>query len=175
MIEWIKPMSTPKGKLVVVGGDLEPGEIPLTPPMTFGRGRTVDVKLSHPLVSRQHCRIDLEDDQYVVQDLGSLNGTFVGRERVERAVLAAGDLLTIGTVTFRTVLGEEETESGTSMRAALTDTNKPLELNDTVLEATRRIKPAPTGESVSGTDPRPGPLVSASGNHAQPEAGQDSQ
>ena len=46
-----------------------------------------------------------------VNDLGSLNGTFVGKNRVEESELASGDLLTIGAVTFRAVYGSEKSES----------------------------------------------------------------
>jgi pSer/pThr/pTyr-binding forkhead associated (FHA) protein len=39
----------------------------------------------------------------MVRDLGSLNGTFVNNERITESPLAAGELLTVGTVTFRAV------------------------------------------------------------------------
>ena len=38
-----------------------------------------------------------------VRDLGSLNGTFVGSKRIEDAEVPPGELLTVGTVTFRAV------------------------------------------------------------------------
>ena len=38
-----------------------------------------------------------------MRDLESLNGTFVGSDRVDEAVLHSGDLLTVGTVTFRAI------------------------------------------------------------------------
>jgi pSer/pThr/pTyr-binding forkhead associated (FHA) protein len=55
------------------------------------------------LVSRRHCELREANGQLRVRDLGSLNGTFVGRERVDEAVLWPGDLLTVGTVTFRAI------------------------------------------------------------------------
>jgi pSer/pThr/pTyr-binding forkhead associated (FHA) protein len=38
-----------------------------------------------------------EDNQYIVRDAGSLNGTYLNRERVESAPLVNGDELQIGT------------------------------------------------------------------------------
>jgi hypothetical protein len=92
-----------EAKLVVVGGEAKPKEIPIQPPLVIGRGREVTLTLPHPLVSRNHCEIDESDGYLVVRDLGSLNGTFINNERVAEAVLPPGDLLTIGTVTFRAV------------------------------------------------------------------------
>ena len=92
-----------KPKLIVVGGDAKPSEIDLTLPSVIGRGRSVAVTLPHPLVSREHCEIYLAEGRLHVRDLGSLNGTYVGNERVEDVVLPAGSLLTVGTVTFRAV------------------------------------------------------------------------
>jgi predicted component of type VI protein secretion system len=59
--------------------------------------------LAHPLVSRQHCELYEADGQLMVRDLGSLNGTFVNNQKVSEAPLPPGELLTIGTVTFRAV------------------------------------------------------------------------
>lgn len=88
-------------KLVVVGGDTECREFELELPTTIGRSRDVSITLPHPLVSRKHCEIFMEGDSLVVVDHNSLNGTFVGRNRISKANLEHGDLLTVGTVTFR--------------------------------------------------------------------------
>lgn len=93
-----------EAKLVVVGGEAKAAEIDLKLPTVIGRGREAKLTLPHPLVSRLHCEIYEADGQLVVKDLESLNGTFIGNERITgTAVLPAGELLTIGTVTFRAV------------------------------------------------------------------------
>jgi len=94
--------------LVVVGGDVKTTEIKLRLPSTVGRGRGTTIVLPHPLVSRQHCELFEAGGQLMVRDLGSLNGTFVNNQRVTEAPLAPGELLTIGTVTFRAVYEIEE-------------------------------------------------------------------
>ena len=98
-------------KLVVVGGDLDDAEIELNPPTVFGRGRAVDVILTHPLVSRRHCQIQEESGQLIVKDLGSVNGTFVDGQQVSKAPLIDGGLLTVGTVTYRAVYHNAEIQA----------------------------------------------------------------
>lgn len=91
-------------KLVVVGGEARVTEVQLKLPMIIGRGRNAGITLPHPLVSRQHCEIVEKDNRLLVSDLGSLNGTFVGEKRItEPTPLLPGELLTVGTVTFRAV------------------------------------------------------------------------
>lgn len=90
-------------KLVVVGGDAKATEVKLKLPAIIGRGREATLTLPHPLVSRKHCEIFESRGYLFVRDMGSLNGTFINNERITEAVLQPGDLLTLGTVTFRAV------------------------------------------------------------------------
>ena len=54
----------------------------------IGRSPDCHVFLDDVTVSRRHAEIVREDDnRYVIRDLGSLNGTFVNRHRIESAVL----------------------------------------------------------------------------------------
>jgi len=97
--------------LVVVGGDVKTPEVKLRLPSTVGRGRDCSIMLRHPLVSRQHCEIFEASGSLMVRDLGSLNGTFVNNLRIEGdAPLAPGQLLTIGTVTFRAMYEEASSD-----------------------------------------------------------------
>jgi len=47
-------------------------------------------------VSRNHAVLIEENGTYVVEDQGSLNGTFVNRKRIDRAPLEEGDELQVG-------------------------------------------------------------------------------
>lgn len=88
--------------LVVVEGEAVAPQFQLNLPAIIGRSRNADVKIGHPLVSRQHCELFESDGTLMVRDLGSLNGTFVGDTRIaSETSLEPGDLLTIGSVTFR--------------------------------------------------------------------------
>jgi predicted component of type VI protein secretion system len=66
----------------------------------IGRRPDCDVRIPLLFVSRKHCRIIQQENKTVVQDLGSANGTFVNSERVMEAVVQAGDILSIGSVSF---------------------------------------------------------------------------
>jgi hypothetical protein len=112
-------------KLVVVGGDVKTEEIKLRLPSTIGRGRGTSIMLAHPLVSRQHCELFEANGQLMVRDLGSLNGTFVNNQRITEAPLQPGELLTIGTVTFRAVYDSPKAGAGKGAAPAKKAEKKP--------------------------------------------------
>jgi len=62
----------------------------------IGRSREVDVLLADPAVSREHAVICREGGRFVLEDLGSANGTKLNGAAVERATLSEGDLIQIG-------------------------------------------------------------------------------
>ena len=62
----------------------------------IGRSPDCHVFLDDVTVSRRHAEIVREDDRYEIRDLGSLNGTFVNRHRIESAALSADDEVQIG-------------------------------------------------------------------------------
>jgi pSer/pThr/pTyr-binding forkhead associated (FHA) protein len=65
----------------------------------LGRERTAGIWVGHPSISRAHARIVVEEEQAVVEDLGSKNGTWLGSRRVEgRITLADGDEIRVGEV-----------------------------------------------------------------------------
>ena len=91
-----------EAKLVVIGGKANMGEVKLRLPMTIGRGNKADLMISHPTVSREHCRLFEKNGELVVQDNGSSNGTFVDGEKIDAAVVVQpGQILAIGPLTFR--------------------------------------------------------------------------
>ena len=64
---------------------------------TIGRSPDCDIFLDDVTVSRRHAVLMERDGHFVVEDLGSLNGTFVNRRRIETAEpLDDGDELQIG-------------------------------------------------------------------------------
>ncbi len=69
----------------------------LDQPVTFaGRHPNSDIFLDDVTVSRRHVEIYLENGQFRIADIGSLNGTYINREPVDSAVLVHGDELQIG-------------------------------------------------------------------------------
>ncbi len=63
---------------------------------TLGRSPSSDVFLDDLAVSRRHAEISRSKDGFYLHDLGSLNGTYLNRERIEESKLAHGDELQIG-------------------------------------------------------------------------------
>ena len=63
---------------------------------TAGRHPDSDIFLDDVTVSRRHAEFRRDAGEFVVVDVGSLNGTYVNREPVDTAVLANGDEVQIG-------------------------------------------------------------------------------
>jgi len=62
----------------------------------IGRSPDCDVFLDDVTVSRRHAEILRAGDRFTIRDLGSLNGTFVNRHRIDSAVLEDDDEVQIG-------------------------------------------------------------------------------
>jgi pSer/pThr/pTyr-binding forkhead associated (FHA) protein len=101
------------------GEDVVPGRVPSLPPgiallvvrrgpnagarflldhdiTTSGRHPDSDIFLDDVTVSRRHAEFHRGGTGFTVRDVGSLNGTYVNRERVESATLSNGDEVQIG-------------------------------------------------------------------------------
>jgi hypothetical protein len=68
---------------------------------TIGRLADCDLAIDDPLASRRHAEIRAEPDAYRLVDLGSLNGTMVNGAPAKNHVLSDGDVVSIGSVSFR--------------------------------------------------------------------------
>jgi len=64
---------------------------------TAGRHPDSDIFLDDVTVSRRHAEFYRHGTRFTVRDVGSLNGTYVNRERIEEAELTGGDEVQIGT------------------------------------------------------------------------------
>lgn len=64
--------------------------------VTVGRDPSSDIFLDDGTVSRHHAVFVREDGRYSIEDVGSLNGTYVNRQRVDKQQLKNGDELMIG-------------------------------------------------------------------------------
>jgi DNA-directed RNA polymerase subunit RPC12/RpoP len=74
---------------------------------TIGRS-DCDVVLDDPEISRRHARVVLESGVAVLEDLGSTNGTFVGKERVKRADLEDRSRFRVGSHELAFVVSDRE-------------------------------------------------------------------
>ena len=93
----LEAMPTGSAVLVVKRGPNAGAKFRLDRPVTSaGRHPNTDIFLDEVTVSRRHAEFRLENGQFHVVDVGSLNGTYVNREPVDSAVLAHGDEIQIG-------------------------------------------------------------------------------
>ena len=88
-------------RLVAVNGPLSGQTFYLDEPVvSIGRLGSNDVCLEDPFVSRHHCVIRNEGDEFLIEDLKSANGTYLNGERANAGALKEGCLIQIGTSRF---------------------------------------------------------------------------
>ena len=129
-------------KLIVKLGENVLREVQIEKPViSIGRKPGHDIHLDNLAVSSSHALIVRDGNDYVVEDSGSLNGTFVNGARVERQMLAHHDEISVGK---HTVLFLEEEDAGQ------------YEREDTVIEGTM-VLDTRKHRQMTGKVPSPGP------------------
>ena len=97
----VKPQRARRGQphvLVVTAGSLKGTTINLNEQqITLGRANDATLVLNDDYASSRHARIFLQDGQWIVEDLGSTNGTYLDRQKVTRPTpVPAGVPIRIG-------------------------------------------------------------------------------
>ncbi len=97
--------------LKIVAGARQGLNVPLSPrePLVIGR-KEGDLLLDDPLVSGRHCQVLARNGEFVLQDLGSTNGTMVDGRLVREVVLKPGNEVAVGST--RLILFTGATEVG---------------------------------------------------------------
>jgi len=95
--------------LLCMFGPLKDRKIPLSnDPIILGRERTNPVYISDLLLSRKHCSIEKNGNEFLIRDLQSRNGVFVNGVPIRERNLEHGDRIEIGTSTFLFFTHEEQ-------------------------------------------------------------------
>lgn len=91
------------GRITILDGTLAGTVISLTgQEVLFGRAAECSVVLNDDYVSNHHCVVKLIDSVWVLQDLGSTNGTWINRARITSTVpLKVGSVFAVGRVSMR--------------------------------------------------------------------------
>lgn len=93
--------SSKRARIVIISGDDAGATFPLKDTVTFGRAEVNTVVLRDAKVSRQHAKILMKGEDFVLVDLNSSNGTYVNGERVDEHVLTNNDEFSIGDTTLQ--------------------------------------------------------------------------
>ena len=109
--------------------------------LVIGRDSSSSIAINDAEVSRKHARLNFQGGKYVIEDLGSTNGTFVNGQRlVSTVVLKSGDVVSLG-------------EQIVLMYEALSP-----DAGETVISARKSVpRPAPTPMPTSPPVPQPPP------------------
>jgi hypothetical protein len=95
--------------LIVVSG-CDCGRDFLLVPATLSIGRKEDafIRLTDYKVSREHAALQYRsrDDRFILEDLGSTNGTFLNERRIRRELLRTGDVIKVGETVLQFVMVE---------------------------------------------------------------------
>jgi pSer/pThr/pTyr-binding forkhead associated (FHA) protein len=75
----------------------------------IGRKKSCDFTIKDPLVSNEHCSIDIDEDgKYYIEDMHSTNATFINRKKLKKKEhLLYGDRIVIGDTILRFFLEEQ--------------------------------------------------------------------
>jgi pSer/pThr/pTyr-binding forkhead associated (FHA) protein len=95
----------------------------LTVPLTIGREEGNILRLNDERVSRYHAKIQFDNDDYIITDLESTNGTKVNGEDIQLRILRFGDLITVGRSTL--LFGSREQIAGRLRELRPKSTDKP--------------------------------------------------
>jgi pSer/pThr/pTyr-binding forkhead associated (FHA) protein len=72
--------------------------------LVIGRGRSADMVIAEPTISRAHAAIGYDDRGFYVQDLGSTNGTLINGVRIDTQPLKNADEIQMGRLIVRVTL-----------------------------------------------------------------------
>ena len=125
-----------------------------------GRRPDCDIRIPLLYVSRKHCRFIRKEEQTVVQDLGSANGTFLNSERIMEAVVGPGDKVGVGSVTFTVQIDGEPSEIGQSAAPAAAGEHADRDF--------KQAPPAPAGVGEAPATTGEIPSFDGSGSHQEP-------
>lgn len=96
-----RPPVTPT-RLSILAPETAVGQVfTISDSLTIGRAAGCEITIDDGYASTMHARVFRREDQVLVEDLGSTNGTYLNREKVSRpTVVGRGDILQIGATVF---------------------------------------------------------------------------
>ena len=147
----------------VIFGGKEERAYPLDKPrMVVGREPQCEIAIDNLGISRQHCVLVSKGDAYVVQDLGSANGTFVNGKKIVEHYLNDGDEIFLGKYVLKyknEVQGKSEVQRDSSV--------VPDTLNTFVMDGAKIQEQLTKMRAQAGGPSAPQPAIPATGATAK--------
>lgn len=122
--------------------------------VSIGRSPDNGLVIDNPSVSHYHARVFKEEDRLMLEDFGSLNGTFVNGQRIQMVRLNPGDSVAIGKHTI--VVTESRDVDGPNARGAGSMAATP-KMNETVMLDTKARRELLQQVAASGESSQPAP------------------
>ena len=98
-------------RLVALAGPVAETVTPLgDDEVTIGRGAANQLSIADPVLSRHHCVISRDKDQFLIRDLGSLHGTRVNGIPISKQALQHGDQISLGGSVFAFLLQDDKAQ-----------------------------------------------------------------
>lgn len=152
-------------------------ELPIgTEPVSIGRSPQSDIFIDNPAVSFHHARVFSQGGIYYVQDLTSLNGTFLNGVRISQAPLSHGDAIAVGKHTVRFSMDRPgETPQAVPSHPAQEGEDSALKLEGTMILDTKMRREFQEraamrqGATLSARAPRVGKLTVLKGKTVEKE------
>ncbi len=147
--------------LRVLDGRSTQMEFEIDRPLTIGRGDEGEVRIFDETSSRRHACVRPEGKAFLLEDLGSSNGTFLNGAKVERETLKDGDEILVGSTRFQFLLtpaGERGTvlisppeESGLAVHSSIREVDfRVVEGKDEAEDFRRLTKAFEASRSLTG-------------------------
>ncbi|OGO37298.1 MAG: hypothetical protein A2W35_02290 [Chloroflexi bacterium RBG_16_57_11] len=110
-------------KVIIEEGPNPGQEVSLSKPeFVVGRELGNDLVIASPSVSRRHLRIFLQGSQYLIEDLGSANGTFINNRRISAPTpLQSGDSVYLGKAIRLKIVGLPTSQATPAVAATVAD------------------------------------------------------
>jgi predicted component of type VI protein secretion system len=126
--------------------------------ITIGREAYNDVVLIDPEASRKHAQISFQAGRYVVEDMGSTNGTYVnGRQIMSPTTLNRGDVIEVGEMARIVFQGPGADIAETVMRAPSSSRDATISMPDDLATFSEKLQPPPTVAMTAQELPSPPP------------------
>jgi Ca-activated chloride channel family protein len=96
-----RPRAAHPAQLIGFAGPVTGQRFELTTDAVIGRGASSDIVVASGMLSRAHARLVFVADHWMLQDLGTTNGSYVNGAPVQSIQLADGDLIKVGDAELR--------------------------------------------------------------------------